>query len=69
MTYIIRIANKIILAKYFLYNLRINYLHWKLSASRSIFSCYATFGPRLPSNLKKVIELLVHLLIHVCTVT
>ena len=43
MTYITRIANKRILAKYFLYSLQINYLHWKLSASRSIFSCYATF--------------------------
>ena len=42
MTYITRIANKRILAKYFLYSLRINYLHWKLSTSRSIFSCYAT---------------------------
>ena len=42
MTYITRIANKRILAKYFLYSLQINYLHWKLSASRSIFSCYAT---------------------------
>ena len=46
MTYITRIANKIILAKYFLHSLPINYLHWKLSASRSIFSCYATYsGP------------------------
>ena len=26
-----------------LYSLQINYLHWKLSASRSIFSCYATY--------------------------
>ena len=26
-----------------LYSLQFNYLHWKLSASRSIFSCYATF--------------------------
>ena len=43
MTYITRIANKRILAKYFLYSLQVNYLHWKLSASRSIFSCYATF--------------------------
>ena len=43
MTYITRIANKRILAKYFLYSLQINYLHWKLSASRSIFSCYATY--------------------------
>ena len=43
MTYITRIANKRILAKYFLYSLQINYLHCKLSASRSIFSCYATF--------------------------
>ena len=43
MTYITRIANKRILAKNFLYSLQINYLHWKLSASRSIFSCYATF--------------------------
>ena len=42
MTYITRIANKRILAKYFLYSLQINYLHWKLSTSRSIFSCYAT---------------------------
>ena len=42
MTYITRIANKRILAKYFLYSLQINYLHWKLSASRSVFSCYAT---------------------------
>ena len=43
MTYITRIANKRILAKYFLYGLQINYLNWKPSASRSIFSCYATF--------------------------
>ena len=43
MTYVTRIANKRILAKYFLYSLQINYLHWKLSASRSIFSCYATY--------------------------
>ena len=43
MTYITRIANKRFLAKYFLYSLQINYLHWKLSASRSIFSCYATY--------------------------
>ena len=43
MTYITRIATKRILAKYFIYSLQINYLHWKLSASRSIFSCYATF--------------------------
>ena len=43
MTYITRIATKRILAKYFLYSLKINYLHWKLSASRSVFSCYATF--------------------------
>ena len=43
MTYITRIANKRILAKYFLYSLQINYLHWKLSASRSIFSFYATY--------------------------
>ena len=42
MTYITRIANKRILAKYFLYSLQINYFHWKLSACRSIFSCYAT---------------------------
>ena len=42
MTYITRIGNKRILAKYFLYSLQINYLHCKLSASRSIFSCYAT---------------------------
>ena len=52
MTYITRIANKRILAKYFLYSLQINYLHWNLSASRSIFSCYATFvGLRLFLNL------------------
>ena len=44
MTYITRIANKRILAKYFLYRLQINYLHWKLSASRSIFSFYATIA-------------------------
>ena len=44
MTYITIIANKRILAKYFLYSLQINYLHWKLSASRSIFSCYATIA-------------------------
>ena len=43
MTYITRIANKRILAKYFLYSLQINYLQWKLSASRSIFSCYAIY--------------------------
>ena len=43
MTYITRIATKRILAKYFLYSLKINYLHWKLSASRSVFSCYATY--------------------------
>ena len=43
MTYITRIANKRILAKYFLYSLQINYIHWKLNASRSIFSCYATY--------------------------
>ena len=42
MSYITRIATKRILAKYFLYSLKINYLHWKLSASRSVFSCYAT---------------------------
>ena len=44
MTYITRIANKKILAKYFLHSLPINYLHWKHSASRSIFSLYATYG-------------------------
>ena len=43
MTYITRIANRRILAKYFLRSLQINYLHWKLSAIRLIFSCYATF--------------------------
>ena len=43
MTYITRIGTKRILAKYFLYSLQISYLHWKLSASRSIFSCYATY--------------------------
>ena len=43
MTYITRTANKKILAKYFLHSLPINYLHWKHSASRSIFSWYATF--------------------------
>ena len=43
MNYITRIATKRILAKYFLYSLKINYLHWKLSASRSVFSCYATY--------------------------
>ena len=43
MTYVTRIANKRVLAKYFLYSLQINYLRWKLSASRSIFSCYATY--------------------------
>ena len=42
MTYITRIATKRILVKYFLYSLKINYLHCKLSASRSVFSCYAT---------------------------
>ena len=47
MTYITRIANKRILAKYFLYSLKINYLHWKLSASRSIFSWYATYVRRI----------------------
>ena len=35
---------KRILAKYFLYGLQINYLHWKFNASRSIFSYYATYG-------------------------
>ena len=48
MTYITRIANKRILAKYFLYSLQINYLNWKLSASRSIFSCYATITQERP---------------------
>ena len=43
MTYITRI-----LAKYFLYSLQINYLHCKLSASRSIFSCYATYFEQFP---------------------
>ena len=42
MTYITRIANKKILAKYFLCSLQFNYLHLKPSASRSVFSCYAT---------------------------
>ena len=44
MTYITRIDNKTILAKYFLYSLQIYYLLSKLSASRLIFSCYATYG-------------------------
>ena len=44
MTYITRIANKRILAKYFLCSLRFNYLHLKPSASRSVFSCYATYA-------------------------
>ena len=59
MTYITRIANKRILAKYFLYSLQINYLHWKLSASRSIFSCYATYtfgGERLDFFVQMYIE-------------
>ena len=43
MTYITRIANKRILAKYFLCSLQFNYLHLKPSASRSVFSCYATY--------------------------
>ena len=47
MTYVTRIANKRILAKYFLHSLQINYLHWKLSASRLIFSCYATYACKL----------------------
>ena len=37
-------SQKRIPAKYFLYSLQINYLHWKLSASTSIFSCYATYA-------------------------
>ena len=51
MTYITRIANKRIFAKYFLYSLQINYLHWKLSASRSIFSCYATISWKMGKRL------------------
>ena len=52
MTYITRIANKRILAKYFLYSLQINYLHWKLSASRSIFSCCCHNCHRYKSDSK-----------------
>ena len=58
MTCITRIANKRILAKYFLYSLQINYLQWKHIASRSIFSCYATIiGEKRPW----MIELMFHL--------
>ena len=50
---------------YFLYSLQINYLHWKLSASRSIFSCYATIlflGPEyflrlMPSLMPAMLSL------------
>ena len=55
MTYITRIANKRILAKCFLYSLHINYLHWKLSASRSIFSCYATYGSNREMDLTAIV--------------
>ena len=57
MTYITRIATKRILVKYFLYSLQINYLHWKISASRSIFSCYATYNSA-PSPLERPVALL-----------
>ena len=64
---ITRIANKRILAKYFLYSLQINYLHWKLSASRSIFSCYATNGvkPQSYALAENVFFLLLTLSLHI----
>ena len=46
MTYITRIANKIILAKYFLHSLPIKYLHWKLST-------VGRFSPAMPQIIRK----------------